>query len=308
MMHPKQSTHTIMMVRPANFGYNQETAANNLFQTEDGSLSTDEIRRLAQEEFDEMVKKIRSKDIEVIVVEDTLEPLKPDAIFPNNWISFHEDGRVVTYPMYSPLRQQERRVDVLDLFRERFALKEWIQMEKAERIYQYLEGTGSLVLDRVHRIAYACVSERTHPDQLKEFARLMDYEVVDFHSADRNGDPVYHTNVVMSIGERFALICMESVKAPEEKKKLYEHFRLTGKEVIEISLEQMHAFAGNLLQLRSRESKNIIVISRAGYDSLSEDQKTRLSKHGELLPVAIPTVEKYGGGSARCMIAEVFYP
>lgn len=308
MMHPKQSTHTIMMVRPANFGYNQETAANNLFQKEDGSLSTDEIRRRAQEEFDEMVKKIRSKNIEVIVVEDTAEPLKPDAIFPNNWISFHEDGRVVTYPMYSPLRQQERREDVLDLFRERFGLKEWIQMEKAERIYQYLEGTGSLVLDRVHRIAYACVSERTHPDQLKEFARLMDYEVVDFHSADRNGDPVYHTNVVMSVGERFALICLESVKAPEEKKKLYEHFRLTGKEVIEISLEQMHAFAGNLLQLTNKESRNIIVLSRTAMDALPEDQKERLSRHGELLTVAIPTIEKYGGGSARCMIAEVFYP
>jgi hypothetical protein len=308
MMHPKQSTSTILMVRPANFGFNQETAINNAFQYEDTSLNPEDIREKALVEFDEMVEKIKAKGVEVIVVEDTLRPVKPDAVFPNNWISFHENGTVVTYPMFSPLRQQERREDVLNTFRSRFRFESWIQMETAEQSNRYLEGTGSLVLDRVHRVAYACISERTHPVLLKEFSRKMDYEVLAFHSEDRSGKAVYHTNVVMSIGERFALICMESVKDSRERAKLYGKFRLTGKEVVEITFDQMHSFAGNLLQITNKESRNLIVISQTGFDSLRDDQKEKLSKHGELLPVAIPTIEKYGGGSARCMIAEVFHP
>ncbi|MCO6491233.1 MAG: amidinotransferase [Phaeodactylibacter sp.] len=296
------------MVRPAHFGYNPETAVNNAFQTMDESLAPKEVRRQAVEEFDAFADKLRSVGVDVIVVEDTDIPAKPDSVFPNNWVTFHEDGRVVTYPMNAPTRRLERREDVLELLAGRFEMGSHLRFEHYEEMDMYLEGTGSLILDRPHRIAYACLSPRTNEHLLDDFCDKFGYEKVAFIAVDGNGQEIYHTNVMMALGERFVVICLDSVRAAGERERLLSKFAATGKEVIEISLDQMMAFAGNMLQVRSQDGTPYLVMSEQAFRSLRPEQVQQIEKHTKILHSPLYVIEKYGGGSARCMMAEVFLP
>jgi hypothetical protein len=304
----QQITDTILMVRPANFGYNDETAENNAFQSNVDALPVDEIKQRAREEFDVFVHELREAGIDVIVVEDTPDPLKTDAVFPNNWISFHEEGTIVTYPMFAPRRRQERREDVVRDLSARFGYTDHFRMEESEEDEVFLEGTGSMILDRINRIAYACLSVRTNEELLKAFAKKMNYEVVAFNALDMQGDPIYHTNVMMALGETFVIICLDTVRDDEERQQLLNTFDRTNKQVIGISLEQMMAFAGNALQVKNKKGDTFLVMSEQAYGSLSPNQREDIESHTGILFSPLKVIEKYGGGSARCMMAEVFKP
>ncbi len=294
------------MVRPSNFGYNEQTAGNNAFQVQDGSLSAGEIRANALQEFDAFVELLRSKGVDVIVAEDTAVPVKPDAVFPNNWVTFHQDGRVATYPMNAPVRRLERREDVLDMLGQRFEINERLRFEHYEEVGKYLEGTGSLILDRPNRIAYACLSPRTDEGLLEAFCQAFGYEKMAFSALDGQGQEIYHTNVMMALGESFAIICLDTVRDAAERDQLVHQLLATHKEIIEISLPQMMAFAGNMLQVRSQDGTPYLVMSEQAFRSLRPDQVAQIERHTHILHSPIYTIEKYGGGSARCMMAEVF--
>ncbi|MCG8332320.1 MAG: arginine deiminase-related protein [Chitinophagales bacterium] len=301
-----QITNTILMIRPANFGYNQETAANNAFQTQDNSLSMSDISQKAKEEFDEFVRRLRAAGINILVHEDTSTPVKPDAVFPNNWVTFHDDGTVATYPMNAPTRRLERREDVLELLISQFNFQKRIQFEQNESIGRFLEGTGSLILDRPNRIAYACLSPRTDEALLDEFCEKLGYKKAAFTAVDGDGQEIYHTNVMMALGTSFVVICMDTIRNAEERSRLLQQFAETGKEVIEISLGQMMAFAGNMLQVKNNEGTGYLIMSEQAYQSLTAEQIVKIKEHTEILHSPLYTIEKYGGGSARCMMAEVF--
>jgi hypothetical protein len=304
----EQLTSHIMMVRPAHFGFNEQTAVNNSFQSKNESPDTDWLKNIARDEFDRMVQTLTSRGIRVMVVEDTADPVKPDAVFPNNWISFHEGGVVVTYPMFAPNRRIERREDIIDMVEKNYKVQNRYSLEFFENDDDplILEGTGSMILDRPNGIVYACISQRTNPLLLDKFNVLLGTRSVLFKSVDRNGGEVYHTNVMMALGEDFVVICLESVPSARSKEELLASFKATGKEVVEISMSQMEAFAGNMLEVRSKDGTRYLCLSQTAYDSLDESQKSRLSDRTNLLPIAIPNIEKYGGGSVRCMMAEIF--
>lgn len=306
MANPQQVTQTIMMIRPAHFGYNAETAENNAFQTEAKAEDAVKISDAARTEFDAMVELLQSNGIHVIVVEDTAEPIKPDAVFPNNWVSFHQDGSVITYPMYAKNRRIERREDIIDQIAKVKEVERRYTMEHYEEDGVFLEGTGSMILDRQYKIVYACLSERTDIQLLDKFCVLKGYEKVAFTAVDAEGMPVYHTNVIMALGETFAVICLECIPSEEEREQITEKLLSTGKEVIDISRDQVEAFAGNMLVVKNDEDERIIVMSNTAYESLDEDQIARISEHTRILHPDIPTIETYGGGSVRCMMAEVF--
>lgn len=297
------------MVRPANFGFNEETAASNAFQSRDGRLQPEDIRKNAIREFDAFVEHLRAAGVHVIVAADSVKPAKPDAVFPNNWATFHQEGFVVTYPMFAPVRRRERRRQVIDtVLREGFHSERRINLEFNEKINRFLEGTGSIIFDHQHRLAYACLSPRTDAGLLDELCQLLGYEKVVFHAVDAKGQDIYHTNVMMALGETFVVICLDTVRNPKERKMLEQKFRETKKEIVEISLDQMNAFAGNMLQLRNDRDETLLVMSEQAFRSLTPAQITTLERHTRLLHSPIDTIETYGGGSARCMIAEVFLP
>lgn len=296
------------MVRPANFGFNPQTAENNAFQSNQPGASPREIREKAIEEFDGFVKALREKGVDVIIMEDSPEPEKPDAVFPNNWVTFHSDGTVVYYPMFAPLRRLERNRSFVHSLRDRFLIKREMHLDYLEVKNFFLEGTGSLILDRPNQLAYACLSPRTSPVLLDEFCREMDFNPVLFTATDGKGQDIYHTNVMMALGETFVVICLDSVRDPEEKAELLRHFRQTDKEVIDISINQMNHFAGNMLQVRTEDGEPLLVMSEQAFKSLLPAQIDRLKAHTDLLSIPIHTIETYGGGSARCMMAEVFLP
>lgn len=303
-----QTTSHILMVRPANFGFNEETAASNAFQTNDKALNTEEVRQRSLNEFDAFVEKLRQVGVDVIVVEDTNRPLKPDAIFPNNWVTFHQNGTIVTYPMYAPVRRLERRDDIIRSMQERFRVEQKIQLQEYEDIDQYLEGTGSMIIDRPNKLVYACISPRTHPDLLVRYCKIMGYSPVAFHAVDGDGMEIYHTNVMMALGETFVVICMETVQSEIEEDLLRNKFEETEKEIIEISLDQMMHFAGNMLQVRNEKGETFLVMSGQAFESLNDAQIAQIRKHTNILSSPIPTIETFGGGSVRCMMAEVFLP
>ena len=303
-----QTTANILMVRPAHFGFNEETANSNAFQVRSDDYTGDEASRMAVKEFDAFVAALQSEGVNVIVVEDSLTPIKPDAVFPNNWITFHQDGTVITYPMLSKTRRLERRDDIIENLKRDFSIERRIAFEALENDGLMLEGTGSLILDRVNKVAYACFSPRTTEELLSTFCKSMDYQAVGFHSVDQEGKDIYHTNVMMAMGETFAVICLDSVKDPQEKASIKEKLAATNKEIIAISYEQMMQFAGNMLQVRNRSGQTILVMSEAAYQSLSPEQIIQIEKHTKILHQAIPTIEALGGGSVRCMMAEVFLP
>ena len=309
MQAERQTTKHVFLVRPCHFGSNSETAASNAFQQQI-SDPAGEIQTRALAEFDGLFQALRSAGVVPIVFDDTDVPVKPDAVFPNNWVSFHSDGRVYLYPMEAPSRRPERRSDIVETLSESngFHVREIIDLSAAENDGLFLEGTGSMVLDRVNRVIYAALSSRTHMSVLADFAQQADYEITAFDAVDSGGRPVYHTNVMMAIGTGFAVICADAITDSLKRKTVLARLAASGREIVEISTQQMENFAGNLLELATEPGEAVIVLSRAAYGVLTADQRNLLARFGRVLPVAIETIENVGGGSVRCMLAEVFLP
>lgn len=307
-----QITNTILMVRPLHFCMNSETAENNFFQQDEKSRSQDEILTSAQQEFDLFVEKLRTAGVNLIVVEDRKDVLTPDSIFPNNWISFHSNGNVALYPMYAKNRRLERREDILDLLEDwGFQIEMVIDLTDAEKENKFLEGTGSMVLDRENAIAYCALSERSDLELLEEFCEIFGYKAISFSAFQTVGNkrlPIYHTNVVMTIGESFAILCADCIDDETEREKVIRSLKRNEKELIIISEEQLANFAGNMLQVQTNDDDRVLVMSQTAFDSLTKEQLDQLKKHTDLLTVDIPSIEKIGGGSARCMMTEIFLP
>ncbi|MCS4433289.1 citrulline utilization hydrolase CtlX [Aquiflexum gelatinilyticum] len=306
-----QTTSHILMVRPANFGFNAETAENNFYQQKDDRNST-EINILARKEFDAFVGLLEEKGIDVLVVEDTDLPKKTDAVFPNNWFSTHQDGRLVLYPMFSPTRRLERRKDIIEiLIKKGFRISEIVDLTFFEQDNQFLEGTGSLILDRINKVAYACRSQRTHQIPLGYFGKLMGFEIVDFDSTQViNGavSPIYHTNVMMHIGTEISVVCLDSIPLASEKLKVQQYLEKTGKKMIPITAKQKFQFAGNMLEIQNNKGEKFTVMSDSAFQSLGDVQINTIRRYSEIIIPKIPTIEKIGGGSVRCMMAEIFLP
>jgi hypothetical protein len=304
-----QSARAVLMVRPASFGFNPQTAASNAFQQAADSLGEDEAQRRVLIEFDGLAGTLSRAGVEVLIASDTPRPVKPDAIFPNNWVSFHFDGTVALYPMLAPNRRAERREEILEqVVREgRFRVSRTVDLTHREAEGKFLEGTGSLVLDRAHRVAYASLSPRTDLDVLGEFAQLLDYELVTFEARDAAAQPVYHTNVVMAIGTRFAVVCGAAIAQPAHRDAVFNKLRAAGHDLVDITRRQMQEFAGNLLEL-APAGRHVIALSTTAWRSLGSAQRRILESHAEVLPVAIPTIERIGGGGVRCMLAELHLP
>ena len=300
-----QTTNSVFLVRPANFGYNVETAVSNVFQNK-MSEKEEVIQSKVLKEFDAFTSTLRSKGVNVFVFDDTPTPVKPDAIFPNNWISLHSNGKVILYPMCTPNRRIERRQDIIDSLAKKFNIAEVIDLSGSEADNKFMEGTGSIVFDHTNRIAYACLSPRTDKDVFLKVCSILQYKPVYFYSRDKSGKEIYHTNVVMCIGKGFAVICLESITDKKERENVVEMLTGTGNQIIDISFEQMVSFAGNMLAIRSNDGKELLVMSQTSYDSLTKNQRETLEKFCELVPLSINTIETIGGGSARCMIAEIF--
>jgi hypothetical protein len=305
-----QTTSSIMMVRPVAFGFNEETSKTNAFQVAASPQGADRIQKLALQEFDAFVSRLRNAGIEVIVFEDSISPYTPDSVFPNNWITFHSDGRIVLYPMQATNRRLERKMHFIQQLDADYGFKisEIIDLSYFEAEDKFLEGTGSMIFDRQHKLVYACHSQRTHPEVLDIFCETMGYKPILFHSKDRNNIPVYHTNVAMALGENIAIICLESITDKKEKDMVTGLLKETGKMIIDISISQMNQFAGNMLQVNNKEGEKILVMSEQGYQSLTPAQKEDITSVTSILHSDIKHIETYGGGSARCMMAEIFNP
>lgn len=307
----KQITNTILMIRPVNFRMNEQTAVNNYFQ-EDIDIKNSAINARAQQEFDDFVERLRDKGVNVIVVDDRKEPDTPDSIFPNNWISFHADGTVGLYPMFAINRRNERREDVLELLESQgYVIENVMDYTSAEGEDIFLEATGSILLDRVNNIAYCSLSERADEALFIEFCEDFDCMPVLFtayQSVDGERKPIYHTNVMMCLAEHQAIICMDAIDDRNERKNVEYHLRESGKEIIHITEVQMHHFAGNMLQVLGRDEQRLMVMSSAAYHSLDPEQIERIEKFSEIVHSSLDTIETCGGGSARCMMAEVFLP
>jgi hypothetical protein len=297
------------MVRPASFRFNPQTAGSNAFQRRPHTPADIEAQGLALGEFDGLATALQRTGVEVLIAPDSSQPEKPDAIFPNNWVSFHFDGTVTLYPMLALNRRSERREDILEqvVRQGHFHVSRTVDLSHREAEGKFLEGTGSLVLDRVHRVAYASLSPRTDLDVLGEFAQLLDYELVTFEGRDGAGQPVYHTNVIMAIGSRFAVVCGEAIAHPQHREAVFSKLQAAGHDVVDISLRQMQEFAGNLLELETAGGR-VIALSTTGWRSMGSAQRRILESHADLVPVNIPTIEQIGGGGVRCMLAEVHLP
>lgn len=304
-------TNRLLMIEPVSFRFNEETASNNYYQKVLEGLSHDQAQANALKEFNDFVKVLRENGIEVTTVKDTVDPDTPDSIFPNNWISFHANGTVVLYPMFAENRRNERRLDILEHLRENgLRISEVVDMTDAESDSKFLEGTGSMILDRENRIAYAAISQRTDEQLLYDFCRELDYRPCLFHSNQSVGEkrlPIYHTNVMMCIAEEFAVICLDSIDDMDERHAVIDTIEDTNKEIIEISQEQVEKFAGNMLQVGDSQKK-FLVMSSAAYNSLDNDQIKVIQKFCPIIHSPLDTIEACGGGSARCMMAEVFLP
>jgi hypothetical protein len=292
-------TNKILMIRPASFGYNTETALTNSFQ----HVENDGEAQNALFEFDQMVQQLQQHGIDVMVIYDTIQPKKPDAIFPNNWFSTHTDGTCILYPMLHQNRRIERRTDIIQQVCKH--PEKLIELSYLENKNLFLEGTGSLVIDHEFKIAYAAISPRTSAEALTIFEAKTGFKVIPFHAFDRAQQPIYHTNVVMALSPNIAVICLEVIPKTEQE-ILLQSFAQSKKEVIEISLQQLENFAGNMLCLKNAQNCNVMVMSLTAFDSLNVAQLNALKKHHQLLTIAIPTIEKIGGGSVRCMMAELF--
>jgi len=291
------------MIRPVSFSYNEQTAESNTFQNSE--TKSQDVQQKALDEFDHMVDVLDENGITVFIVEDTLEPHTPDSIFPNNWVSFHENALVTLYPMQAENRRLERRADIIDSLSQKFQIQDIIDLTAYEKENKFLEGTGSMVLDREAKICYACISPRTDQDLLNIFCDRFNYKLISFNAFDHAGIKIYHTNVVMCVGSKFIIVCLESIHDEKEKVAIRNS---TKKVVIEITLQQLHHFAGNMLEVKSKTGESVLVMSDQAFTSLLPDQISQLNKFARILTVPLYTIESNGGGSARCMMAEIFLP
>lgn len=308
----QQTTNSILMIRPINFRMNEQTAVNNYYQKVLSNMLPDSVNINAQLEFDNYVNKLKSYGVEVIVISDVEDSDTPDSIFPNNWISFHENGTVGIYPMFAENRRHERREDILDQLEEKgFVIKNSVDYTSAENEGVFLEGTGSLLLDRVNRKAYCALSPRADEDLCIEFCEDFEYTPVVFSSFQTVNDKrkaIYHTNVMMCLAETFAVICLESIDDKKERKNVLKHLKEDGKKIIEISEDQVNHFAGNMLQVRGTDDELFLVMSQAAHNSLNQSQLSQIQNHCKIISSPLDTIEACGGGSARCMMAEIFLP
>ena len=300
-----QTTQNLMMVRPSAFGHNSETQGTNAFQSA-AALPAGDINAMAAAEFDAAVDKLRAAAVSVFVFNDTPKPAKPDAVFPNNWVSFQRDGSVILYPMQAKSRRAERRPEIIEALGREFRIDDVIDLTGYEKSDRFLEGTGSIVFDHVGRIAYACTSVRTDQYLLSAVSERLGYRPVIFHATDKTGQAIYHTNVMMCVAERFAVVCLESISNERERWMVMNFLTGGRREIIDISLDQMYNFAGNMLALRSADGRNLLVLSQRAFESLKPDQVKAVENYCEMLPIEISTIETVGGGSARCMMAEIF--
>src|SRR6059058_6093735 len=301
-----QSTNSVLMIRPGRFYPNPETAADNAFQRTK-HLGSDALTLMARKEFDAAVQTLRAAGINVHVFEDTAEAEKPDAVFPNNWISTHHDGRIALFPMYSALRRRERRQDIIEELRNHYRITEVIDYSPFEDGGCCLEGTGSLVFDHLNRIAYVSLSNRSNPKMIQRFADDFTYEPVTFTSIDSNGQPIYHTNVMMAIGAAFAMVGLEMIPNKAEQQRVRARLEKTGKVIMELSADQIANFAVNAIELHNQSREKLLVLSNRAGHALTESQRKRLSRYARLIPLELPTIE-LGGGSARCMVATIHLP
>lgn len=308
----RQTTNSILMIRPVAFRMNEQTAVNNYYQKVIDGLLPATVNAKAQQEFDVFVEKLRAVGVDVIVVEDTLNPDTPDSIFPNNWVSFHENGDVALYPMFAVNRREERREEILDTLEEKgFKIENIVDYTSAEEDGFFLEGTGSLLLDRVNEKAYCALSSRADEELFIEFCEDFDYAPVvfeAFHTVDGERKLIYHTNVMMCLGETFAVICTDSIDDKKERKMVLDNLKKDNKEVITITEAQVNNFAGNMLEVRGADDKRYLVMSSAAHQCLTPKQIEHLEKHATILSSSLDTIEACGGGSARCMMAEIFLP
>ncbi|MDR1436927.1 MAG: amidinotransferase [Candidatus Symbiothrix sp.] len=305
----RQTASVLLMIEPVAFGFNHQTAENNFFQQEN-DLPATTVQEEALREFKQMTEMLKQKEIDLIIVQDTPDPHTPDSIFPNNWISFHGDGRVALYPLFAENRRLERRLDILALLKEKgFIIREVVDYSSFEKERLFLEGTGSMVLDRENRTAYAALSERTNESLFLKFCEDFHFAPCCFHACQTVGNkrlPVYHTNVMMCIAESYAVVCLEAVDDAAERREIVHSLSSGRKEIIEITEEQMCRFAGNMLQVENREGKKFLLMSETAGDSLTEKQIGRMSVYNDIIRIPVPTIEKQGGGGVRCMIAEIF--
>jgi len=292
----------ILMVRPYQFYFNQQTAANNFFQS---NINIENANELAIAEFDAMVDQLCAHQIKVKVVQDTKNPSTPDAIFPNNWISTHAGGTLCLYPMYAENRRAERKLSVIEFLQANYKIENVLDLTDLEKEGKFLEGTGSMVLDHQNKIAYGCLSERLDKEAFTYWCGKMQFKPISFKAVDDKAQPIYHTNVMMCIGNQFVVICLESIPNELEKQMLLDSFDQTNKEVITISQDQLNHFAGNMLQVFDMNEKPHLIMSKQAHTSLQPDQVNSLEKYNPLLPISIPTIEALGGGSTRCMMAEI---
>jgi hypothetical protein len=303
----KQSTSNILMIRPASFQFNHETAQSNEFQTNVEDLTKEEVLCIAQKEFDTMVTELTAEKINVLVIDDTPQPEKPDAIFPNNWISMSQDGTMSIFPMKNHNRQLEKRKDIIETIHTKYIVAQTIDLSEYEQKDIALEGTGSIVFDHTNKVAYACLSPRTELDLFNDYCQQIGYEAVSFHSYDNNDTLIYHTNVVMCIGSGYVVIGMDTVTNNSERAMLEAKFKASNLEIVYFTnVQLLQSFAGNMLQVENKDGELFIVMSRRAFSSLTESQKMQMEKYVALLPVSIDLIETIGGGSARCMMAEIF--
>lgn len=308
----QQTTNSILMIRPIHFRMNEQTVVNNYYQKVLEALSPEQVNKKAQEEFDAYVDKLRNQGIDVTVINDNEEFDTPDSIFPNNWISFHQDGTVVLYPMFAENRRWERREDILDILEENgFVINQVMDYTAAESEGLFLEGTGSLLLDRVHKKAYCALSPRADEDLFIEFCEDFEYTPVIFTANQTVGGQrkaIYHTNVMMCLAENFAVICLSAIDDKKERRNVIKHLKEDGKEIVDITEKQVTKFAGNMLQVLGANEQRYLIMSKAAHDSLTPKQIAQIEKHCPIVSSSLDTIEACGGGSARCMMAEVFLP
>jgi len=298
-------TSTILMVRPAAFGFNAETAANNFFQS-NPNIGKEELQQKALNEFDNMVATLRKHGVTIVVIQDTETPAKPDAIFPNNWLSTSPNGTVTVYPMFAPNRRIEKREDIVQQLSKDFTvtnLQDWSEYEVEGR---FLEGTGSMIVDHENAMIYAAISERTNLSVLEKFAATNNYQAVVFLATDKDGHPIYHTNVMMALGQEFCVLCEEAIEEEWELIAVRQLLESTNHSIIPITREQMCSFAGNMLEIKNDKEEHLLVMSQSAFDSLRKEQKNMLEAYATLLPIPVHTIENIEGGSVRCMMAEIF--
>lgn len=297
----QQSSH-LLMIRPVNFGFNPETAVNNRFQADTGL----NVQQKALKEFNGLLQLLENNRVHVTVINDTAVPYTPDSIFPNNWISFHDDGLVFIYPMFAENRRLEKKPHILEFLKKEFEISNVIDLSRFETENRFLEGTGSMVLDRENRIAYACLSPRTDAGLLSEYCRIAGYTFVSFIAKDNTGELIYHTNVMMCVADTYAVVCLESIPDKYDQRCLSDSLSASGKEIIEISLNQVNCFAGNMLQVKNNNDELLLVMSSQAYHSLNMFQVNRLKQFNRIVHSPLETIERSGGGSARCMLAEIY--